>query len=382
MKRILGTIAMCLLVGTLSAQSVWTGNAAVGTSGDFPGESAVLRAASNSFPSGTELRVTNPRGGQSVEVTITGRLETPGVFILIERAAATAIDLPTDHVLPVRVTPLKAERALSPTAAVRESDPLSDDSDYNPAVTLNDDIGEVRTALAPVPAPETLESVEEPPILVVPETVTPPEELEEPEEPEAIEEPVDTETIFVYDISTDDEPEEPETLESEPIVDLEEPSEPPIETPDEPSEDDRVVYFLTPSDLKPPPAAEGTVPPAALKDDKVVKESVPDQPTPPAAARVETSVPVDLSTSLTMMPPDDTRPYIQIGAYRNQAVLENTAGRLMRDAPEYPLSYTVDTNAATPVYKLLIGPLRPAEKGVVLENARSTVFPDAFLLPK
>jgi rare lipoprotein A (peptidoglycan hydrolase) len=176
MKRILGTITLCLLVGSLSAQSVWTGNAAVGTSGDFPGESAVLRAASNSFPSGTELMVTNPRGGQSVEVTITGRLETPGVFILIERAAATAIDLPTDHVLPVRVTPLKAERALSPTAVATESDPLSDDSDYNPAVTLKDDIGEVRTAPAPAAAPETPETVEEPPVVVVPETVTPPEE--------------------------------------------------------------------------------------------------------------------------------------------------------------------------------------------------------------
>jgi cell division septation protein DedD len=134
--------------------------------------------------------------------------------------------------------------------------------------------------------------------------------------------------------------------------------------------------------LKPPPASEETVPPAASKDDKVVKESVPAQPSPTAAARVETSAPVNLSTSLAMMPPDDTRAYIQIGAYRNQAVLENTAGRLMRDAPGYPLSYTVDTNAAAPVYKLLIGPLRPAEKGVVLENARSTAFPDAFLLPK
>jgi hypothetical protein len=30
------------------------------------------------------------------------------------------------------------------------------------------------------------------------------------------------------------------------------------------------------------------------------------------------------------------------------------------------------------VYKLLIGPLKPAETGVVLQSARSSAFPDAF----
>ena len=397
MKRILGTIALCLLVGSLSAQSVWTGNAAVGTSGDFPGESEVLRAASNSFPSGTELKITNPRGGQSVEVTITGRLETPGVFILMEKAAAAAIELPTDHVLPVRVTPLKTERVLSPTAVVTESDPLSDDADYNPAVTLPEDPGEVRTAPAPAAAPETPVPAGKPAeTLAVPEVVATPSEPVEPETvvvPEAVAtpivpvepvEPVEPETVLVYDISNDNKPEVLETLEndtSEPVI-AEPESISEVEEPqksiDDLSEDDQVVYFLTPSDLKPPPAAEkniapeDNVAPPALKDDKVVKE--------PSPARFETSVPVDLSTSLTVKAADDTRPYLQIGAYRNQAVLLNTAGRVKSEVPGYPLSYTVDTSGTTPVYKLLIGPLRPAEKGVVLENARSTAFPDAFLL--
>lgn len=109
MKNYVAILILSLTAWSLSAESVWTGNAAVGGSVDFPDTTEIFQAASNTFPAGTMLRVTNPKGGVSVDVKVTGRLESPGVFILIEERAASSIGLPRDLVMPVRVTPLKSE---------------------------------------------------------------------------------------------------------------------------------------------------------------------------------------------------------------------------------------------------------------------------------
>ena len=83
-------------------------------------------------------------------------------------------------------------------------------------------------------------------------------------------------------------------------------------------------------------------------------------------------------TAMQRLTPPDSRPYVQIGAYRDPALLNQAALEFTHLAPGYPLSYAADTDESGAVYRLLIGPLQPAERGAVLKTARSSIFPDAF----
>ena len=307
MKQHISVLTLVLLTFALHAESVWTGNAAVGGPAEFPGSSEVFRAASNSFPEGTVLQVTNPRGGAQVKVTVIGRLESPGVFILIENAAALSIGLPLDHVLPVRVTPLSADMIEEPVELPDDAGTLTEDSDYNPAATLEDEPGEISTAPAP--------------IVVIEETTDLPE----------------TETILTYDLTEIEKIEE--------SVD----SEVPVTATADSEKDESRIFFLMPSDLRPPEV------------DAVI--SAPTNYT---------------GMELPQFMSGDTRPYVQIGSYRSRKILEDTARNLNRSAPGYPLSVAAETDSGGTIYKLLIGPLLPAETGIVLQTARSSVFPDAF----
>lgn len=307
MKQYISVLTLVLLTFALHAESVWTGNAAVGGPSEFPGSSEVFRAASNSFPEGTVLQVTNPRGGAQVKVTVIGRLESPGVFILIENAAALSIGLPLDHVLPVRVTPLSADMIKEPVELPEDAGKLTEDSDYNPAAMLEEEPGEISTA--PVP------------IVVIEETTDVPE----------------TETILTYDLTEIEEIDE--SVES--VV--------PVTVTADSEEDESRIFFLMPSDLRPPEV------------DTVI--SAPTNYT---------------GMELPQFMPGDTRPYVQIGSYRSRTILEDTARNLNRRAPGYPLSIAAETDSGGTIYKLLIGPLLPAETGIVLQTARSSVFPDAF----
>ncbi len=285
MKKYLSVLTLLFLSFALHAQSVWTGNAAVGGPVDFPGISEVFRASSNSFPSGTVLQITNPSGGAMVLVTVTGRLESPGVFILIEEAAAKFIGLPTDHVLPVRVTPVVSTVIKNPSELITDDGKLTEDTDYNPAASLDDKQLTVTTVITP-----------------------------------------ETETIEIYDLVENDS-----------------------------VDSGTQIYFLTPSDLRPPP------------EDDDENEIIP---------AVNTGRTADII--LIRYLPGDSRKYIQIGAYNSITVLENTAQDLGRVAPGYPLSVAAVDNENGTVFKLLIGPLTPAEVGIVLQTARDTRFPGAF----
>ena len=292
MKKYISVLTLVLLTFALHAQSVWTGNAAVGGPAEFPGTSDVYRAYSNSFPAGTVLQVTNPRGGAQVNVTVTGRLEAPGVFILIESAAAVSIELPLDHVLPVRVTPISTDLFEKTEDLPADAGELTEDSDYNPAAALEDEPDKVGTA----PAADS------------------------------------TETILTYDLGDIDEA-------GESVED-----EAPVTAAADSEEGESRIYFLMPSDLRPPDA---------VSTDYTGME-------------------------LPQFEPGDTRPYIQIGSYHSRTILEDTARNVNRSAPGYPLSIVTEKDSGGTVYKLLIGPLLPAETGIVLQTARSLAFPDAF----
>jgi len=332
MKKYSAVLALFFLTFTINAQSVWTGNASVGGSKVFSGESDVFRAASNTFPVGTVLRITNPRGGAEIDVTVTGRLETPGVFILIEEDAAAFIGLPDDHVLPVRVTPVTQLPVPEPESSSMETNELTEDTDYNPSVVLSE------------PAVEK----------------TPEKEADVPEE-KVIESARENETIITYDLTGDSADDTGiDTAESSVDDSVDEKPkandtpEPASEPATEPETSGNKIYFLTPSDLRPPVAAE-------------VKE---------AAAPAATAAPAVFE--LPRYDADSRLSYIQLGAYSSRAVLEDTMGAISRIAPGYPLSVDSVEGKDGRVYKLLIGPLSPAEIGIVLKTARSTSFPDAF----
>ena len=427
MKKYSSVLALFFLTFTLHAQSVWSGNASTGSASDFPGSSEVLRAASNSFPVGTLLKVTNPRGGAQVEVRVSGRLESPGVFILLEEEAASFIGLPKDQVLPVRVTPVSsAPVSEEPETAEADSNGKTKDPDYNPAVNLEESEA-VSDAGAEKPEDVAVKDDEEP-VKAEEETV---KEVDNPIKPEDESDKV-PEIILTYSLDAEEEeagenpkagypdetaepesgenlkveepaaepaepvaepvvePESGENLEAEepaaepaepaePVVEPEsgenlkaeepapEPAEPVAEPLTEPEvgsrEEGEKIYFLTPSDFRPP---EAPVSPAPL-----VRET---------GKPAEKPVGADTESLMILPEAEKGALYVQVGAYSSRAVLEETSRRIQKIAPGYPLCVdSVQPGGKGVIYKLLVGPLTPAESGIVLRTARSSSFPDAFL---
>lgn len=529
------TAAVIILIAASSAgaQSVWSGNAAVGLPSDFTAVSPMPQAASNTFPAGTILEVINPGTGLSVEVEVTGRVTSPGVFILIDTDAALSIGLPADLVVPVRVSPKSLGSVEQLTSGLNGDAAFTSDIDYNPAAVFADssDIPSDDPIIAEEPPVVPIIPEESPQEPAVPqeledEPVIPEESSEEPavpEEPPAVpiileeppEEPLipaapelvpetpeplpDAVLVSSESFASSMPPDSPETLEhmggkekkspsapkftasppadepppapAAPVVleeppafvreeavpppppaepnfgppesiiafnlaeaeaeeppiektiieepDTEEPDieeliikEPEIEEPEtenvipapvqEPSdtiteaaplpppadeESERTVYFLTPSDLRPPEAPPAPPEPpaepdtAAPPDEPAVPEDASDDtPDEPAVPEDDASdVPLEIPlTAMQRLTPPDSRPYVQIGAYRDPALLNQAALEFTHQAPGYPLSYAADTDESGAVYRLLIGPLQPAERGAVLKTARSSIFPDAF----
>lgn len=496
MKHTLAVATLIFIAAAAGAQSVWSGNAAVGLPSDFPLSSSIPRAASNTFPLGTVLQVTNPATGLNVDVEVTGPVRSPGVFILVDTDAALSVGLPSDLMVPVRVSPKSFGSVQELTSRLNGDSVLTNDIDYNPAAGFGypeDKPPKEQSEEAP-PAPVIPEEPAEYPVIIeesvedpvtpeepaevpvteplpdavlvssesfassmppeVPETaaaadkkrkapavpkfmpVSPPvveasapdeppvDEIEETAPPPPPAEPKlgDRESIIAFDLA-EAEVEEPEIEESTPLVFLdEEPEieetiaravpgedteteEVPVETvPEEAAvqalpkqepievispvdeESGRNVYFLTPSDLRPPetpPESASDAPPEPILADTAPSEPAeavePAALIPPPEESSATPEPLeDPSGAMQRIAPSDYRPYIQIGAYRDQALLSEAAREAANLAPGYPLSYAADTDELGDVYRLLIGPLQPAERGVVLKTARSSLFPDAF----
>ena len=156
MKKTIIVLVVMITAAVLGAQTVWTGNATVGDSADFPGTYGNLRAKSNTFPPGTQLRVSNPKDAGFVDVEIVSPLNVPGVLILIEQAAADAINLPRDHIFPVRVTPTSAAQVGKSFPIIAYNAEKSADPDINPEAMLYgaESFGNYTEALTADPPPE------------------------------------------------------------------------------------------------------------------------------------------------------------------------------------------------------------------------------------
>lgn len=361
MKRYFLIPILFLVAAIGFAESVWTGNAAVGTISDFPGDSEIYRASSNSFPPGTRLVVTNPRGGRSVDVTVIGRLDSPGVFILLEIQAGENIGLPVDHVVPVRVSPLENNAGAGIPGVAGEEGGLTEDTDFNPAASIDETDEELRIVETPEPELE-VESEPEPESVVVSTSDTEPlaEDLIEPEaiEPEA----ENSETIYTYEYPDDGDIVEESLVQEDPDDEI-------LNDEVVTDSDGNSMFFLMPTDPRPPEVTE-----EPFTDDPATEMVEADQS---EADSTELSYPV-AETELARVDARVSGSYVQIGAYQSMAVMLEAAARIGVAAPGYPLSYTEIRSGSSQIYKLLIGPLSPAEVGIVLQTARNTAFPDAF----
>jgi len=354
MKKYVGFLTLALLVSPfLGAESVWTGNAGVGSPSEFPGSREYFRAASNSFPLGTILEVKNPRGRASVEVTVVSRLESPGVFLLMEMSAAKLIGIPSDHIRPVQVTPIGSSdtgifASLYSDETKNEEILSTDESSPSNQIHAYPENGKDDAAAG-------ISQVESP--VLAPTITSEPKMLDELGRYNDAGETMNS--IDVYNMGeTEDEPsifdpEPPAVISDETgnILSLEEPNS----STRNPVESGKQVMFLSPSDFRPP---------AGAASEPIERTSATVQEGDFDILRYKTG---------------DRGEYIQIGAYRSREVFEARVKEVQRSNPDYPLRVAItDASDSKMIYKLLVGPIKPAEIGAVLDAVKRSRFSDAF----
>lgn len=140
MKRILLTFLIFSAAVFIHSQSVHFGTAAVSGDDEFKSyysddsTTGQYLGASNSFPAGTVVTITNPGSGEAVSVTIVKRLSQPGLFMVLSPEAGTAISFPDNDVLDVQAVERRvSEEALTNYAEERA---FSEDPDVNPSAEL------------------------------------------------------------------------------------------------------------------------------------------------------------------------------------------------------------------------------------------------------
>ena len=370
---------LLLMPVLLSSEPVWSGNASVDGE-EFVNfiEDTPLAGASSSFTRNTVIEVTNTQNGRTEEVTIVKRAPRPGVFLVLSTAAGDALGLPSDQVVPVQVR-VKSDTAVS----TYENRFESPDPDINPAVSLPEEVSEAGTALVPPDAAVPLEVIPETGGTDLTDGTISPEVEETVSEPDFLDGPVpvplpDAPIVMEEDVI----PEEPESsstvspevppveevlgeesfpIEGDALVLSEESAEEealPEEM--EPAEGllpgdmagENVIYFLTPSDFRPPEAPE--------VEDEIVPVYVDRE-------ELENRIEEQLENGSS---------YIQLGAYSSS---ELVYGEMDRIAVKYPMIVWTDESGSGPVYKLLIGPLTGDETGVLVYRFRAEGYRDLFL---
>ena len=370
---LIGLLLTLGLVWSVAAEPVWSGNASVDST-EFINfvEDTPLAGASSSFTRNTVVEVTNPQNGRTIEVTIVKRAPRPGVFLVLSGQAGEALDFPADQVIPVQVRVVVDKEESGYDSRFESSDP-----DVNPAVNLPDSeasalvppdpeaaavSGDVSAAPSPTEsgevlsadtdmgdaAPETDSFLDEPvpvPLPAEPEELLVLEE-EAPEEGAAL--PEETEES-VPEI-TEEEP-APAAADN-PVIDSI--AEVPAEMIPENLDEDNVIYFLTPSDFRPPvdpvETVEEEIVPVYVERD-VLEDQIADQ----------------LKNGSS---------YIQLGAYTSAEIVYSEMESI---ASRYPMIVWTDKVDDKTVYKLLIGPLTSDETGVLVYRFRAGGYPDLFL---
>jgi len=132
-RRVLPFIILCLCTLGAYGQQSWQGSAAVARSGEFATQGMV--AASNAFPENTTILVQNAQTGQSVQVTVTRRIQgASNVFLLLCEEAGKQIGLTGSQVIRVQARVIDTLSA-DISESLRE-EPYSQDPDINPSLSV------------------------------------------------------------------------------------------------------------------------------------------------------------------------------------------------------------------------------------------------------
>ena len=357
-------------ISSLNAEAMWSGNASVDADefvsfiDDYP-----LAGASSSFTRNTKVRVFNPQNNKSVEITIVKRAPRPGIFLVLSEQAAAVLDMPVDQVLPVQV------QVLAPEENKTYEEFNSRDPDINPAMSVPEEGTENIASDSGAVPPEISEDAAAPKEIVsgtsapglFPEDAVPvpvPEDSLRMDRGEEPPEAADTVEAGEPDIPADESP--VDIHEPVETVDMTLPAAEPAAAVDLTMEDElngdvlpsgeNVIYFLTPSDFRPP---TGPVPVREEKEEIV--------PVLVDRSALEDYIVANLNNGSS---------YIQLGAYSSP---ESIYSEIEDIEARYPMVVWTENNTGGTIYKLLIGPLTRDETGVLSYRFRDSGYADLFL---
>lgn len=373
-RVILSLLIFSGITAPLTAQATWSGDAAVDAS-EFVNfvDDVPLAGASSSFTRNTVILVTNPQNNKTVEVTIVKRAPRPGVFLVLSEDAGKALSLSSGQVIPVQVQ-------VAESGSSSEYDEFkSVDPDINPGVTVPDEEvldtavtdktvpeeaipegGEDFTTApglsydepVPVPLPGDNLRVDrgspEPEIHddIILEEVIPVAAMEESDDvPAPAPAPVEEDIPVLSPGTLAEAPEE--TLDLSAVEDLSDTILP---------AGDNVIYFLTPSDFRPP-----TQPIVSKEESEEIVPVLVDRDT------LEDYIVSQLNNGSS---------YIQLGAY---STAESIYNEIKAIEARYPMIVWTEQKNGLPLYKLLIGPLTHDETGVLSYRFRDSGYADLFL---
>lgn len=107
MKKYSFLVALIFIIsGNIFSQSTYSGNLSISDESFFKGYSdsdGYYVGGCNAFPIGTFVNVKLPYSDDSVDVKIVTRIPEDGIFVLIEKRAGEKLDLGVGDVLPVRI---------------------------------------------------------------------------------------------------------------------------------------------------------------------------------------------------------------------------------------------------------------------------------------
>ncbi|MBF9015708.1 MULTISPECIES: hypothetical protein [unclassified Oceanispirochaeta] len=360
------------ITAPLTAQPTWSGDAAVDAS-EFVNfvDDVPLAGASSSFTRNTVILVTNPQNNKTVEVTIVKRAPRPGVFLVLSEDAGKALSLSSGQVISVQVQ-------VAESGIRSEYDEFkSVDPDINPGVTVPDEeVLETVVSDKTVPEeaiPEAGEDFTTAPGLSYDEPVPVPipgDNLRvDRGSPEAeIHEDIILEEVIPVAAmeESDDVPAFAPVEEDIPVLSPETLAGAPEETLDlsavEELSDtilpagDNVIYFLTPSDFRPP-----TQPIVSKEESDEIVPVLVDRET------LEDYIVSQLNNGSS---------YIQLGAY---STAESIYSEIEAIEARYPMIVWTEQKNGLSLYKLLIGPLTRDETGVLSYRFRDSGYTDLFL---
>jgi hypothetical protein len=382
----------------LVSATVWEGVSAVVSKGDLPGNYSV---ATNSFPKNTVVEITNLENGKMVRALVVSGLDASGFLATLSRKAADAIDLRRDYTCRIRMTrpsdefafshlPLGPIVAEAPSAP--ESEPVNNTSvNLEPLAELNsaDDI----TAAEKVTDNGTVQNKKNEPADKPVNVIAAHEARNQTNNDSvaAVGKPANQADESVSTINDDTD------KAADDLIAAEMPELPTEEFPEAstdkiaeavPMETDKI------STVEDPSSAESGL---ALPDKLSLvpsRERIPEDPNRVVIAPEDMLPPARSESAPLSRAPEtghaDFSPfrvplisqlengkwYVQVAAYARPDHVEDEITRI---GTMYPMAIQNVGSDASPMFRVLLGPLNQGESGAMLQRLKSIGYADAFI---